>query len=277
LKKLEDGLKRIYLPILVAVAILWSLFPIYQLVLVSFTPSGELLTQLFEIPKHLTAKFFKSVLFGNDLPWPNMYNSVVVATLVTVITVTLSVLGGYSFSRWKSSTSKALFYTILVFRMFPPIITVIPIFLVMQKFALVDTFWGLVLAHIPFNLPLAIWLMKAFYDSVPIELEEAAWIDGASISQELRKIVLPLVAPGIGVTAIFMFLDSYIEFLFALTLSRRMVVTMPVKIAGYVIFNDLRYQVMFATVLVSTIPVVILYFLVRKRLLAGLSLSFIKG
>jgi len=112
-------------------------------------------------------------------------------------------------------------------RLVPPILLIIPIYLISIRIGLMDKIWGLILAHIPFNIPLAIWLMKGFYDTIPIEIEEAAWVDGATMPRTIFAVILPLIMPGVAVTSVFVFLASYIEYIFALTLTRSNIITLP--------------------------------------------------
>lgn len=268
---------KILLAIIIIFLLLWTLIPFYSMIITSLSPFGELPTSLFDISDRLTLDYFKEVLFDSStFLWKNMMNSFIVASLVTVIVLVCAVFAGYSFSRSNYVESKALFYFLLVIRMVPPILLIIPLFVLAVKFKLMDTYWGLVLAHIPLNIPFAIWLIKGFFDGIPVEMEEAAWIDGASMPRTIFSVVLPLVMPGVAVTAVFIFLNSYIEYIFALTLSRSQMITLPIKIAGYMTAHQINYQGMSAAALISTIPMILIFIYIRKYIVAGLTLGAVK-
>jgi multiple sugar transport system permease protein len=268
---------KILLLVVVLLLLLWTLLPFYSLIVTSVTNAGELPTKLFEITDHPTIKYFKEVLTDpNSSIWGNMMDSLIVAAIVTLIVIIAAIFGGYSFSRSNFPESKGLFYFLLIIRMVPSILLLIPIYLIAVKLKIMDTYLALVLAQIPVNIPLAVWLMKGFYDVVPFELEEAAWIDGASMPRTIFSTILPLVMPGVAVTAVFVFLASYVEYLFALTLSRSQIITLPIKIAGYMTAHKIDYQVMSATAIVSLIPMILMYFYIRKYIVAGLTLGAIK-
>lgn len=268
---------KILLAIIIIFLLLWTLIPFYSMIITSLSPFGELPTSLFDISDRLTLDYFKEVLFDSStFLWKNMMNSFIVASLVTVIVLVCAVFAGYSFSRSNYVESKVLFYFLLVIRMVPPILLIIPLFVLAVKFKLMDTYWGLVLAHIPLNIPFAIWLIKGFFDGIPVEMEEAAWIDGASMPRTIFSVVLPLVMPGVAVTAVFIFLNSYIEYIFALTLSRSQMITLPIKIAGYMTAHQINYQGMSAAALISTIPMILIFIYIRKYIVAGLTLGAVK-
>jgi multiple sugar transport system permease protein len=142
---------------------------------------------------------------------------------------------------------------------------------------LLDTRLGIILAHIPWGIPLGIWLMKGFFDEVPSELEEAAEIDGASTARIIVQIMLPIVAPGIAVTGVFVFIGSYIEYLFALTLSRTFAITLPIRIAGYSSLHLIRYEQMAAATIIGAFFMVILIVFAQKYIVRGLTYGAIKG
>ena len=278
MKKIRKEIPRkILLVIIILVLLFWTLIPIYSLIVTSISPFGGLPTGLFKLSDNITIDYYKEVLLNPRTSiWGNMLDSFIVASAVTIIVLICAIFAGYSFSRSKHIGSKVLFYFLLVVRMVPPILLIVPIFLIAIKFKLMDSYLGLILAHIPLNVPVAIWLIKGFYDGVPLELEEAAWIDGASMSRTIFSVVLPMVMPGVAVTAVFTFLYSYIEYIFALTLVRSQIVTLPVKVAGYMSAHLINYQQMSATAIISTIPMILIFVYIRKYIVAGLTLGAIK-
>jgi len=268
---------RLLLVVVIIFLVLWTIVPFYSLIVASLSPQGELPQGLFDISKNLTLRYFKEVTINHRVAiWNTMLDSVIVASIVAAIVLVAAIFGGYSFSRSRFPETRGLFYFILVARMVPPILLVIPLFLIASKVGIMDTYWALVLAHIPINIPLAIWLMKGFYDTIPVELEEAAWVDGASMPRTIFSVLMPLVMPGVAVTAVFVFLGSYIEYLFALTLSRSQVVTLPIKVSGFLTAYKVDYQALCAVGLISTVPMIILFILARRYLVTGLTMGAIK-
>ena len=155
-------------------------------------------------------------------------NSLVVAVGTTVGSLVLGILAGYGFARFRFRGSEAVRFLVLVTRMVPRTVLVVPYFLMMQKLGLLDTYTGLVIAYVSFALPFSIWLLIGFFVDVPLEIEEAAMIDGCGPLGVLLRVVIPIVAPGLVVAAIFSFLVAWNEFLFALILSGVNAKTLPV-------------------------------------------------
>ncbi|MCL5073227.1 MAG: carbohydrate ABC transporter permease [Actinobacteria bacterium] len=269
--------KKLLLTFVVIFLLAWTLLPFYSLIITSLSPSRELPTKLSELSKNLSTKFYKEVLLNPITAlWKNMLNSVVVASIVTIVVLIAAVFSGYSFSRSNFPESKGIFYFLLIVKMVPSILLVIPIYLIAVRLKIMDTYWGLVLAYIPFNIPLAIWLMKGFFDIVPFDLEEAAWIDGATMPRTIFSVILPLVMPGVAVTAVFVFLSSYTEYLFAVTLSRSNMITLSIKIAGFMTPHRIDFQAMGASAIVSTIPMILMFIYIRRYIVEGLTFGAIK-
>jgi len=270
--------KRVLLIICIVVVILWSLFPFYTTFIASIAPHGNLPTSLFSIPEKLTFDFYKQVFFQERVTvWRSIGTSILIASITTLVVLLVSITSGYSLSRWRLRGRGIMMFLLLLIRMIPPIIIAIPIFQIFNKINLVDTIFGVALAHIPWCIPIGVWLMKAFYDTVPIELEEAAWVDGASIPRTIFNIIMPLIMPGVGVTTAFVFLESYNEYLYALTLSRNKIITVSVKIAGYTTMHKVDFQAMSVSAMISIIPMLIILILVRKYLAKGMTLGALKG
>jgi len=196
--------------------------------------------------------------------------------MTVALCLALSVGAAYVFSRFRARALRVAFNGLLIVRMTPGVSLAVPIFLMMTQYRLVNTHVGLALVHTLLSLPLAIWLMKGFFDTIPPELEEAAAIDGASLLVALRRIVLPLAAPGVAVTACFVFLASYVEFMFALILSRGGINTLPLAIAGYKSEHQVFYNEMAAASFISMIPLALFFFFVGRSMVSGLSFGALK-
>lgn len=274
---------RAGLLLLAGLAALWTLFPFAWYFLVSLTAPGHI-PRRFSLPDTLTLESYRSVLFGggregvtaNYSILPNILNSFIVAGLTVAGCTLLGFGAAYVFSRGRSTTLAVLFSALLVIRMTPAVSLAVPIYLMIGAYGLADTHLGLSLVHTMLSLPLAIWLLKGFIDGIPMELEEAALIDGANMFQILRYVILPLAAPGIAVAACFVFLASYIEFMFASVLSRGSSDTLPIAIAGYNSDHQTFYNEMAAASFVSMIPLFIFFYFAGRYMVRGLTMGAVK-
>jgi multiple sugar transport system permease protein len=162
--------------------------------------------------------------------------------------------------------------------MFPPIVTIIPLFLMMRDLQLLNTITALIIVYTGFNLPYAVWMMRGFFQELPVELEEAAMVDGDSRLGALWRVVLPLVRPGLAATAIFCLIISWNEFLFALILTQTDAsITLPVGIAGRVTQYEIQWGAMSAAGVVAMLPILVFALIVQRHLVRGLSLGAVKG
>ena len=261
----------------------WTLFPFVWFFLVSLTIPGNIPRRI-EMPGVITGRSYAAVLLGGrfapvgaETPIvPNVFNSLIMTSLTMLLCLSISLGAAYVFSRFRFRPLRLLLSSLLIVRMTPGVSLAVPIFLLMLKYRLVDTYIGLSMVYTLTSLPLAIWLMKGFFDTIPTELEEQAYIDGATMFMALRKIILPLAAPGIAVTACFIFLSSYIEFLFAMILSRGSINTLPLALAGYMTELQTFYNEMAAASFLSMIPLVLFFYFAGRYMVGGLSLGALK-
>jgi multiple sugar transport system permease protein len=266
-----------------ALMIVWSLFPFAWFFLTSLTTPGNI-PRSFSLPETLTLESYATVIFGSSAAVsgskfsivPNIANSFIVAVVTVALCVALSFGAAYVFSRYRSRGLDLAFNWLLLIRMTPALSLAVPIYLMMSSYGLTDTHIGLSLVYTMLSLPLAIWLMKGFIDTIPVELEEAAYLDGASLYQVLRHVVLPLAAPGVAVTACFVFLASYIEYMFSLILSRGAVETLPVAIAGYNNEHQTFYNEMAAASFISMIPLALFFSFAGRYMVRGLTMGAVK-
>ncbi|KAB2875730.1 MAG: carbohydrate ABC transporter permease [Bauldia sp.] len=266
-----------------ALVVVWSLFPFTWFFLTSLTTPGNI-PRSFSLPETLTLEAYSTVLFGSSAAVsgskfsivPNIVNSFIVAVVTVALCVVLSFGAAYVFSRYRSRGLDLAFNWLLLIRMTPALSLAVPIYLMMSGYGLTDTHIGLSLVYTMLSLPLAIWLMKGFIDTIPVEIEEAARIDGASFFQLLRHVLVPLAAPGIAVTACFIFLASYIEYMFSLILSRGNVETLPVAIAGYHSEHQTFYNEMAAASFISMIPLAVFFFFAGRYMVRGLTMGAVK-
>jgi multiple sugar transport system permease protein len=167
-------------------------------------------------------------------------------------------------------------FWVLSIRMFPPIAIILPIYVIMRKLHLLDTYYAVIIMHTLVNLPFVVWLMSGFFREIPDEIDEAAVIDGCSIWSAYFKVIIPVVKPGLFATAVFCLITSWNEFLFALVLSGRNVTTLPVATAFYVTDRDILWGPMAAVGVTASIPIIVFTILIQKHLVRGLTYGAVK-
>jgi len=204
-------------------------------------------------------------------------NSLMSASFSTALALLLGVPAAYALSQWAGRDKHALSFAILVTRMAPPIAFTIPFFLFYRWIGLLDTVTGLVLVYTSFNLPLVVWMMQPFFETVPSSLEEAALVDGASTRTVFLEIVLPMVTPGIAATAILCFLYAWNDFFFALILTRNNARTAPVAVVNFMNYEGWEWGKIAAGGSLVMAPVLIFSLAVRRYLVSGLTAGAVKG
>jgi multiple sugar transport system permease protein len=260
----------------VSIAILIiMLFPIYWMFMVSL----KLPEEIFKSPPvwfPSSPQFGNfAVLFTDGDVW-SLWNSLVIAGISTLIAMVLGTLSAYAMVRFKTGGDNLATW-ILSQRMLPPIAVVFPIFLAYAVFGLADSYSGLILLYTAFALPYAIWMMRGYLEDVPIELEEAALVDGHSHLSVLWRVTVPMARNGIIATAIFAFVFSWNEFLFALVLTRTEVITFTVQISQYFGSQSTFWAKIAAMSVLGTLPVFIAVALLQRYLVRGISLGAVKG
>ena len=209
-----------------------------------------------------------------------LLTSAIVSVTSTICALVIGTLAAYALTRfelpWRLNRHLSLW--ILSTRMFPAIVTVVPLFLMMRDLRLLNTRASLIIVYTAFNLPFVVWMMRGFFADLPRDLEEAALVDGDSRLGALVRIVLPLVAPGLAATAVFCLIVCWNEFLFALVLTQTdAAMTLPVGIAGRVTQYEIKWGVMSAAGAVAIVPILVFALAVQKYLVRGLSLGAVKG
>jgi multiple sugar transport system permease protein len=261
---------------LVAVIVI---FPVVWAVSTSFKTDLDIFAIPPElVPQHPTGSRYAALWTYGLLAY--LGNSVIVSVSTAVVTLALGTLAAYSLARlplpgkWTARVS----FWILSTRMFPPIVTVIPLFQLMRFLGLVNTRLGLVLAYSAFNIPFVVWMMRGFFVEVPRDLEEVAMVDGCSRMRAFRSISLPIVVPGIAATAIFTIILSWQEFLFALILTQTSAsATLPILVSSQVTQYQILWGQMGAAGTITMVPVLVFAFSVQKYLVRGMSFGAIKG
>jgi multiple sugar transport system permease protein len=205
------------------------------------------------------------------------WNSLIVSTLTTVLSVLVAVPAAYAFPRFSFPGRNFLFFSVLLRNMFPAVIFLVPLFILMRFLGLVNTHGSLVLTYMTFGLPLAIWLLKGFYDNIPIQLEQAARIDGETRFQAFLLVVMPLSVPGIIATAIYSFIGAWNEYIYAYTfISRNDQLTLPVGVQRFFSENTTDFPGLMAASFMMSVPVVVLFLVLQKFFVRALTEGAVK-
>jgi multiple sugar transport system permease protein len=205
------------------------------------------------------------------------WNSLYVSVATTILGVVVAVPAAYAFSRFRFPGRTFLFFSVLVRNMFPAVVFLMPLFLMMRWLGLVGTHASLILTYLTFGLPLSIWLLKGFYDNIPIQLEQAARIDGATRFQAFYLIVLPLSTPGIIATSIFSFIGAWNEYVYAVTfLNNKDQLTLPVGIQRYFTEFATDWPGLMAATFLMSVPVVVLFLVLQRHFVRALTEGAVK-
>lgn len=256
------------------------IFPIYQMALVSLLPQQAILrSSVVPDPSALTILNYVRA-FTSGVISPMVYvNSAIIGASTTVIATAISILGGYSLARFRFPGSQFIDRFLLLAYVIPPILLVVPIYVTMVHWNLLDSLAGVVISHTILAVPFGIWLLRGFFRDIPIELDEAARVDGASRLDVLVRVVLPVSLPGLAAVAVFVFIESWSEFLFAsVLLNSKANLTFPValySVAGT--YGDVRWGETMAAATVGAAPMFVLFLIFQRWLVAGLTSGAVKG
>lgn len=260
-----------------AVAVgLFAVFPFFWMVLTSVKPRPEIFTSspIF-IPSELLIERYVDVLRTGFTT--HLRNSIIVAVSTTVLGVGVAALAGYSLARFRMPLRRYLLLTVLSTQMFPLVALIIPLFIVMRNAGLLNSLLGLIVAYLSFTTPLAIWILRGFFKGIPVDLEEAAMVDGATRVGAMLRVVLPIAGPGLAATGIFVFIAAWREFLLALTfIDDQELHTLPVALASFAGRASIDWGAIMAASVLFTLPVVIFFLLVHRRLTEGLIAGSVK-
>ena len=205
------------------------------------------------------------------------WSSLWVSTITTILAVVVAVPAAYAFSRFRFPGRNFLFFAVLLRNMFPAVVFLVPLFILMKTLGLVNTHGSLILTYLTFGLPLAIWLLKGFYDNIPIQLEQAARIDGATRFQAFIFVVMPLSTPGIIATSIYSFIGAWNEYIYAYTfLTKQSQMTLPVGIQRFFSENATDWPGLMAATFIMSVPVVVLFLVLQKYFVQALTEGAVK-
>jgi multiple sugar transport system permease protein len=259
--------------------ILFLLFPLVWVVSTSFKPTQEIYSGSPALLPHMSTLDHYASVVHDQRVFRSMWNSVLVGAASTLLVIALAVPSAYALVRYKSILNNITLGWILVSQIFPVILVMIPLYILLRRMGLTDSLIGLTLIYIVWALPFVLWMLHGYVKSIPVELEEAAVIDGATRFQVIQKVVLPLLLPAIGASALFAFISAWNEFFFAFVLMKSpTLVTLQVELARYTgMEGQARTGPLAAASVIATIPSVVLFALLRKWLTTGLVSGALKG
>ena len=276
--RLQKQISTILLYVVIAMVLLIIAFPVYWLISTSLKPGLESLTNPpTYIPSHLVFDNYIAVLKSENVKF--LRNSLIVALASTFLTTIMGAMAAYALSKTYIAfwIRRVLMLWILVTRIFPPITTAIPYYVIIKNLGLADTHAALIITYVSYGLPFVIWLMLGFFQDMPADIERAAIVDGCSMWQRFRQVVLPLTLPGLAVTAIFAFIYAWNEFLYASIITSFNAKTLPVVISMFISDQYLRWGEMSAMGSMMVIPVMIFALATQKYLVRGLTFGAVKG
>jgi arabinogalactan oligomer/maltooligosaccharide transport system permease protein len=259
------------------------LYPVMLVCKKAFEPGRQFALSASPIPSDVTTAHFEKLFtargaHGELLFLHHAFNSILVALATTVVGVILSCTAAYALSRFKFPGRKTGLTMFLVVQMFPATLLLLPLYVILNKLGLLNSLLGLVLVYSTTAIPFCVWTLKGYFDSLPRELEEAARIDGASPWMIFRRIILPLARPGIAVTALFSFMTAWNEFIMASTfMTDERSYTLPVLLQSTVGQFSTNYSLFAAGAIVTSVPVMVLFYVLQKYLVGGLTAGSVKG
>lgn len=273
--KKRKRMRSIIIYTLLILFLLITLLPYVWLVLTSFKTKLD----AFAIPPKLFFKvtfdnYKQAFIEGGMLT--NLKNSFIIMVATVAIGLFIGLPSAFAFSRFKTRADKFMLNYLLGTRFTPFVVLALPLYLIMSKFGLLNSFIGIIVAHISFNLPFIVWMMKGFFDAVPKEIDEAARIEGYSWFKVFVSIDIPLAKSGLAATSVFCAINSWNEFLMALILTGRNTATMPVAIPGMMTPQGTLWGQIAAVGTVITIPVLIFAIIVQKHMVAGMTMGAVK-
>lgn len=265
---------RLLLTTLYLVALLFALFPIYWMILTSLLPKRLIMRYPPTlVPTEVSLdNWFYAV---SEVAKP-LLDTLVIAGAVTVISVVLAIFSGYSFARYRVGGNNLPFW-ILSIKFLPGVAVIVPYYLIMRELGLIDTYLAIIIPHLTIGLPFAVWMIRGYVMELPRDLEDAARVDGCGTLSVLRHVVLPLIAPGIVVTALFVFIWSWTEFMFALVLSKSDIVPITVRIAGMREAQGVDWGAISASATIATTPILLIAVVFQKYLTRMLTYGAVRG
>tara|TARA_B100001093_G_scaffold481907_1_gene513067 strand:- start:193 stop:1020 length:828 start_codon:yes stop_codon:yes gene_type:complete len=256
---------------------LLTLFPVMSVVKMALRPSQDFDTSLSFFPDQFDLSNFNDVM---DAPyfWQQLWNSIFISLATTVVGIFLSCTAAYAFSRYRFPGRRAGMMGLLMTQMFPGTMMMIPLYQIIDWLGLLDQAIGLIVVYSTTAIPFCVWMLKGYFDTIPVELEESAVMDGARPFTVFWRIIMPLSRPAIAVTALFSFMTAWNEYILAATfMSDERAYTLPVRLQQYVGDYTTEWGFFAAGSIVVSVPVMALFFLLQKHLVGGLTAGGVKG
>lgn len=264
----------LYLPLVLFMVFI--LFPFYWMFVTSVKPQDELYGATTYWPHNFTWDSYINLFGRFDFLKP-MGNSMFVAVVTTLVTLTVSTLAAYAFTRFEFVGRKPLMVMFLTNNMFPTVLLMIPLYIIMRSLSLLYTPWALVLSYTTFTIPFTVWLLNGYISDLPVSLEEAAEVDGANRFQAFMRVVLPVLAPCIVAAGVYVFMQSWNEYTFASLFTNSGNRTIPVALKSLVGNLGVQWDLITSGGVITIIPVCVMFFFAQKRLVEGLTAGAVKG
>jgi len=271
-------MKRIWVYVGVAALVFFALFPFAWAASTAFKSKAEAFAMpTYWIPRQFTFDNFVSVWKSQPVG-RQFANSLLVSVVSTFVATTLAALAGYGVSRFPFRRQGAFLRLILVAQMFPGVLLILPYFMVMRKLGLINSYTALILAYTSFALPLSAWMMRGYFAAIPVELDEAALVDGCTRLQALRRVVLPVSLPGLSATMVFTFMVAWSEYLFALVLTtNRSKQVLTVGLASLLQQYGIEWNQLMALGVIAIIPITLIFLFLERFLVYGMTAGAVKG
>lgn len=257
----------------------WSFFPIYWMMVSSIRPERDLFSAPTLIPATIDSSLtsYRNLLGLTDY-WQQFMNSLIVAGVVVAISLVVSIIVSYVISRYRVPGKSLIIGGMLYAYMFPPMLLAIPLLAIFARWGMADNLMGVIVAHCTMTIPLGVWLLWGFFKAMPMHLEEAAMVDGCTRVSAFFRVVLPLSLPGIVTVAIFSFLLSWTDYVFAFVLvSSDSLKTLPVGLASILGSFDARWGELMAGATLITLPLLVMFSLLSRYFIQGLAAGAVKG
>jgi sorbitol/mannitol transport system permease protein len=274
-KKRREG-ANVWLSLLAWVVGILFVVPVVWMVLTSFHTEADAATNPPSVLAPLTLQGYREFFSGGASPWPPLLNSLTASVLSTVLVLLLSIPAAYALSIKPVRKWTDVLFFFLSTKMLPIVAALLPLYLFAQYAGLLDNIWLLMLFYTSMNLPIAVWMMRSFLSEVPVEMLEAAQVDGANLTKTLRSVIAPVVMPGIAATALICFIFAWNELLFARVLTATVAETAPVYLTSFVTSQGLFLAQLCAASFIVSLPVLVAGFAAQDKLVQGLSLGSVK-
>ena len=271
------GLRSVALTALTAAILSIWIVPVVWALLTSFKTERDVLAYPPKVIFEPTLANYREVLFGSSSILPNLASSLIVTSAATLVTMLFAIPAAYALARLDLPARRGSGFYVLATQMLPPVGLIIPYYLLLQKIGALDTYSGLTTIYLTFCLPFAIWLMVSYFEDVPREMEEAALLDRAGRLRALWYVILPQARGGIAVTTIFVFLNAWNEFLFAVVLGGNRVRPVTVAMFNFISVEQTQWAKLAAGAMLAMAPVILLGLLAQRHIVKGLTVGAVKG